>query len=380
MNNEQINRNTPCSNTGYLNTEYSYIDVPENGMRALIDWVSITIKDINYLDAIDLLNLPSKNFEIMNSGYHGYANHARFGEIIVAWGTPPRAPDMGIYIVMSGSACRQYEHYFDLDLNWSTFFALILNFNHKFTRLDLAIDDFKGYFKIRKLYLAGKKGHINVARTKSARYFEQFNLDTGFTEGETLYIGKSNQIFRFYDKLGERTCKGYQVQDNIKFWNRYEIQLRDAIATDAARILAYEVFTIGEFVKGVIKAKMDVKKPDKNQKNKARWDTQKWWADFIGDVEKVQLSQIAPDPTIEKIGNWIDKQVVSSLATYFEAFDYDTRIIEYFFEKGFEKQNKRHEDMLIQFDDNHIYKQKKLQEIEQYFEQKKALLEATTAN
>ena len=52
---------------------------------------------------------------------------------------------------------------------------------------------------------------------------------------------------------------------------------------------------------------MDVKKPSKTDRKKSRWESKKWWSDFLGDCEKIKLSQVAPDPTIEKIGNWIEK-------------------------------------------------------------------------
>ena len=84
-----------------------------------------------------------------------------------------------------------------LQFDWSKFFfALVLNFEHKFTRLDIAIDDFDGLFTIKQLYNKAKKGHMTVSKVKTARYFEEFEIDTGATMGQTLYIGKTNQIIK----------------------------------------------------------------------------------------------------------------------------------------------------------------------------------------
>lgn len=336
---------TPYGNTGCVDTE-------ANGLIACVDWVQVTLKSLqNLQEACDLLRLPISSFEIRKSGFLGYNQSAKFGNIIIGW--EPLSPiqnGRGVHISMSGQACREYEKYFDLEMNWSEFFALVMNFEHNFTRLDIAIDDFKGYFSIAQLYRTAKAGCMTAQRVKKARNFETFNIDDGKTDGQTLYVGKSDWMFRFYDKKAERSNAGYDLEDYLKCWNRYEIQLRGKLATEAAHVLAFEQYSLGAFAKGFFSAKIDFKIKSKTDSNKSRWESKKWWLDFLGDCEKVHLSQVAPDPTIPKIKNWIGTQVDASFATLVKAFGNDSLIYDYFYYKGREKLGRRHENILEEFE------------------------------
>ena len=242
----QKNKNTPSSNTGCLTPNKLPFTLPSNGLRALIDWVSVTFKNISVDEVFQIIKLPLDLWTLQDHGYNGYQYSAVYKSMKIMWGTPDGTLDMGIHIDFSGEACREYEQEFNHELNWSEFFALIMNFNYKFTRLDLAIDDFKGYFTINQLYKKGKNGCVTVKRIKEARYFETFDLETGLSKGETLYIGKGDRIYRFYDKLNERRSKGYETIEGLEFWNRYEVQLRNDLATSACQMLAYENYDFGK--------------------------------------------------------------------------------------------------------------------------------------
>lgn len=362
-----MNDNTlpPYRNTGAMTPTH-------NGLRALVDWVSVTFKTIkNLQEACQLLNLPIEEFTLLETGFNGYRKSAIFGQIKVAWDPPENTVDMGTHINMSGSACRQYEQYFDLKHNWSEFFALCMNFEHKFSRLDIAIDDFKGYFTVEQAYRCAKRGCMTATRVQKARTYEEFNLEDGSTFGRTLYIGKSDWIIRFYDKLPERLNKGIDLTDELKCWNRYEIQLRNKIATEAAHVLAYESYSLGEFVKGFMAAKIDFKINNPKDSHKYRWKSQKWWLKFLGDVEPLSLTQVAPDPSIERIGNWLNTQVDTSFATFLQAFDNDEIVIEYFKIKGTEKMKKEHDRMLKEFNKNKFLKKYMYNEMLDYVYKKR---------
>lgn len=357
--------NTPSGNTGC-------VDTLENGLRALVDWVSVSFSDVKTLtDLAGLLQMPEQAFEVRDVGYRGYTSSATYGHITLAWGSPKNAENMGGFIEMSGQGCREYENHFDLNLDWSHFFALVMNFNHKFSRLDLAIDDFKGYFTIEQAYRCAKKGCLVAQRVKKARSYEEFFLDDGKTHGRTLYIGKADWQITLYDKVAERDNANADVLDYVKFWNRYELRLRNKIATDAAHVLAFESYTVGEFVKGFMAAKIDFKVNNLTDSNKSRWKSQRWWTKFLNNAEKIALSQVAPDPTIERIGSWLERQVDTSLSTYIEAFDNDRVVIEYFKLKGAEKKKKKHEQMIEQFNKNPELKQRMFDEMVEYVEEKR---------
>lgn len=336
---------SPCCNTGCM-------DTMESGLRACVDWVQVTLKNFYDLQqAVDLLRLPIERFEIREGGLLGYRQSAVYGNIKIAWDpASPSQNGLGVHIVMSGQACREYEKHFELDHNWSELFALIMNFPHRFTRLDVAIDDFKGYFSIAQLYRTAKAGCMTAQRVRKARMFETFDISDGKSDGMTFYVGRADWMFRFYDKKAERGAAGYDLEDYLKTWNRYEIQLRGDLATEAAHVLAFEQYSLGAFAKGFFSAKIDFKVKNKNDSNKSRWKSKSWWTEFLGDCEKVYLTQIAPDPTVPKIKNWIGTQVDASFATLVKAFGNDSLIYDYFYYKGREKLGKRHENMLEEFE------------------------------
>ena len=49
-----------------------------------------------------------------------------------------------------------------------------MNFSHKFSRLDIAIDDFQGYFTIEQAYRCAKKGCLVAQRVQKVRSYEEF--------------------------------------------------------------------------------------------------------------------------------------------------------------------------------------------------------------
>lgn len=80
----------------------------------------------------------------------------RFGNIQIYY--EGHSEDMGIHIHMGGQACREYEEY--QVRTWAQLFALIFEQGH-FTRIDIAIDDFKGYFKISAIERKIKTGQLS---------------------------------------------------------------------------------------------------------------------------------------------------------------------------------------------------------------------------
>jgi len=358
---------TPYCNTGSMNTR-------GNSLRSLVDWLSVTFLDVqNWKNVADLICISSDDFLVQNKGYKGYQNMVQFGAIKIAF-NETKGNGMGVHLDMSGQACREYESLFDYELNWSLFFRTLLQCRHNVTRLDLAIDDFHGYFTVDQAYKAAKNGCMTANRINKARMFESFRLQDGKTEGQTFYIGKSNWMIRFYDKLEERKINGKEV--TVDFWNRYEIQLRGKIATEALKYLAYEQTEIGYFVKGFLKSKIDFKIKNKTDKNKSRWKSKKWWLKFLDDVEKVEFHQSAPDMTIEKKYKWIDKQVTRSLYMLTEAFPDEEQLFDYLKLKGRENINKNHIKEIEDFKNSYVSKQIN-DEINAYLDENKKTFLAT---
>lgn len=362
--NEVFGGCTPYSNTGYLDTEV-------NSLRALVDWVSVTFSSFQNLEqALEILQLPIDKFEIKETGFFGYKKSAKYGNMLIGWEPVSASQNgLGVHVAMSGQACREYERHFKLNMDWSEFFSRVMLQKHKFTRLDIAIDDFKGVMDVAVMYKTAKAGCMTAQRVKFADNWDHFRIKDGATEGQTLYVGRNNWMFRFYDKKNERLQKGLELPENITVWNRYEIQLRGDIANQAAHALAYEAYTFGEFARGFFSAKIDFKIKNKSDSNKSRWKSKKWWVEFLDGCEKIQLSQIAPDPTIPRIKNWIDYQVDTSFATLVKAFGNQSFVYDYFYYKGREKMGRKHENILEEFEQYPELRQQMLDEMIEYIQE-----------
>lgn len=342
------NRLHPYSNRGAENTT-------DMGLRACVDWFQATLPGTsNPLDVINLLGLSELAFEPCETGKYGYRYHLRYHHIAIYYDEDLPST----HIEMTGQGCREYEQF--SKLTWSVLFSHLLMLNVSVARLDIAIDDFKGYFKIPTLYKKFRQGHV---RSK----FKQYNYRIGGTigkkdiTGQTLYVGsmKSRLYVRIYDKLAERISKGIQIEEGITCWNRTELQLRDSRADTACLLIANEKHEVGQLVAGILKNYINFINPTKTtdgsiHTNKARWNVSKFWTDFLGNVEPIGLTEIAPDKTIETTKKWVEGFVTPSLATLMEALDYDEELIHNWIIDGKRKMTKRHWKMIENFKQEQI--------------------------
>ena len=77
-NNSNFQKNPRTVTRGFWNTS----ETPTNGVRALIDWVSLTFRNVHDLTSVcQILNLPVDLFEIHDKGLNGYENMATYKKI-----------------------------------------------------------------------------------------------------------------------------------------------------------------------------------------------------------------------------------------------------------------------------------------------------------
>lgn len=312
----------PHCNTGVQST----LDI---GLRVLVDWVQCTVKkEVEAQEIVEMLGLKMNDF-VETSGLYSY-NKCLYsdGIFILFDGTD----EMGVHVQFSGHGCRVYEE--KKQKTWGALFGeLLLNYDAKFSRIDIAIDDFWGYFTISQVINKIKRGEV-VSKFKNAKGIVNWKLENGREKGKTIYFGSaSSQIqIRMYEKNYERLEKGKEV--NVNFWNRTEIQLRDKRADTVANLIASDFFAekmngtseeeiVGKYAKGILKNYLRFVNKGKDT-NKSRWNTCRWWHRFLGDVEKLKLAEQAPDRSVEKTKEWIIKQVAPSLAVLDIAMSTDT--------------------------------------------------------
>lgn len=309
----------PLSNRGVQNTQ-------RGDLRACVDWLQATLTFFNDANlAFDILGVDKCKFKLQDRGLYGYKTHYKYGHISVL---TDGGANMGVHIQMTGQGCREYE---ELEAKkWNELFRDIRDLRGKFARIDLAIDDItkeneKLYFTVDTLI---RKIKTNCARSqfRKVKTMESIKIEGGQTEGQTLYIGKesSDIQLRFYDKAEERRAAGKELEDGITGWIRTEIQTR----RKRADILADYIINddnVGSTARGILKNYISFLIPS-NDDNKGRWDVCKWWVDYLGAVDKLKLTQVAPDRTIERTKSWIYKQIAPSLGLLYMAYGGDDEL------------------------------------------------------
>ena len=283
------------------------------GLEAVIDWVQVTFKDMTDVAIMDyIFQFPRDLMTFEGRGRFRYAGRWSFGGIELL--TPPKDyPEMGCHIYMSGSACREMEIYLKAQKRtWFDFFRTCLEFGGSFSRLDIAIDDRKTYFKIKKL---GEKVRNNecVSKFKNWNFYDGGTI-SGEKNGDTLNLGsrQSKCAMVFYEKNYEQSRKTGLPLEFYGDWNRYEIRLRQEVANACVeRIVEREnVCFIGLEIMNYY-VRMVV--PNKENEQRSRWQTWKPWEKFMEGMGMLKLSMNPAPRTLEQKKQWVLGYVAPTL-------------------------------------------------------------------
>ena len=306
----------PYSNRGVLDT----YPVFRSDLRACVDWVQATFMVDDGLDVIStLIGVDKCKFVVQERGLYGYRSHYKYGHISIL---TDGSYNMGAHLQMSGQGCREYESMEKKD--WRTLFTEMRELGVTFARLDLAIDDItegeqQHYFDI-KLVIDTLKNGCMKSKFKRAQNIEDILIDDGSVMGQTVSVGRpsSDVKIKFYDKYQERIAKGETIEEGVTGWIRTEIQSRRKRAEMMVNYIVQNE-DIGGVAKGILKNYISFLEKGEDS-NKARWENTSWWDEYLGSVDKLPLTMIAPDRTIEKTKAWIDKQIAPSLGMLFMAY------------------------------------------------------------
>ncbi len=338
----------------------------------LIDWLSFTIQtDINgvgksavqeFLKKMGLDKLPFLEKETGRHGYNRsmsiqnyiniYYNEVKFNEFDEDNADKlDRIVKMGVHFEFSGQGCRILEQ----EKNWLEWFKILDNMNVRYSRLDIALDDFIGLLDFDVMENKIKKGEvISLSRTRnidSALDFKKAEkLDNnGNSKGKTIYFGnrQSLMMIRFYDKKREQEEK--KLFCSYDFWQRYEIVLKREKATDFINKLKEGV----DFAELYLKVLAGlIRFVDRGaDTNKARWKTSEFWNNFIKGSEGVRLESKSLDPSLDKTIKWIDESVLTSLQLLAEVAKLgDLDLLEILKNSKTREKSERQKSMLNEFD------------------------------
>jgi phage replication initiation protein len=301
----------------------------------IIDWLEFTIKDHSLIKILEDLSIKIEDLVVLNTGLLHYnltlvyMEKIKFlikvdeivmqrKEMSIKNMSPFMDSNLGVHIILSGYACREIERLYDFDFILEYAFVQ----SSQISRIDIAIDVFSNdliNLKRVKEYL--KKGKI-VAKAKKALIYDLRDISTGFVEGTTVRFGSSSSETQvvIYDKLAERECADYKIDDSIKAWNRIEIRLR----RDSALRFLHNYFSVYDKKLGALSVEIlhnlvTFKDWNDLDKNRSRRQDAQWWLDFLNNVEKLNLSKKSIQATIQQKEKWVDKSVLKTVASVFVA-------------------------------------------------------------
>ena len=271
--------------------------------RSLLDWVSFTFKLDDPHEVAGIIGIDTDLFTPFPFGFSGYRKSLRFGNISIYF---DGRDDMGCHVEMSGQGCRQFESHFS-ENPWQELVQTVLSENGKFTRMDLAIDNVDGALSLEKVSDA-LQTHDNHVRTQFGEWRRiqkgSFRKGEKIT-GDTIYLGssKSHAMFRCYDKAQATKTEGH--------WIRFEIQLRDNRAHEAAKLFASGL-PVGELATGIINNYFSIINDDDS--NISRCSLQTWWAKWLQSTEKIRLTTEQAIKLVSDSMDFIKRQYAPSLA------------------------------------------------------------------
>lgn len=276
------------------------VDLGKSVPTIILDWLQFTVHNISYTDTIiTLLHLEVNDFIEVEKGKMGYKSQVFCNNISILYdGTE----SMGVHVVISGKGCRFYENSKSLlDL-----IKRVDSFGGNVTRIDIAMDDKTGdYIPFRKMLADIKRANI-ISKWKTNTEIVKRDNKTAEVLGRTITVGSrtSNTYLRIYDKALEQRVEG--------IWYRIEIEIKGKSAQIVQKTLSTE--NVGSLFVKLLNNYIRFLKRNKDDSNKSRWETQDYWTHLLNTSEKISLSVVGEETSIEKIKSWIEKQVAPSLA------------------------------------------------------------------
>lgn len=346
------------SSLGLSNTQAQRTE-GEIHIRLLIDWVGFTLNaDVSRLsDLLTIfeigLGINKDDWKSGRKNYEGYADSLVFENINIYFNG---AENQGLHVDFTGQACRfldvQYEKLrvqgqklrvqenimlskaklnVEPFKNWSDFFSYFYNLKDcKFTRVDLAADEFSGLLNLQDIFYKCLLGELTM-KFKSWRPDGKFDSN-GQTNGITLYFGSPDS---------RMNCVMYEKNKQLGLdyhWTRVELRFKKIRANEIVKEMLKGEFAIGEIFLGQLRHYLKFRDRNENDSNKRRWKESQWWIDFLNNVEPLKIASALPDKSIVKTRNWWETQISRSLAKlYFAYQDIDDNWLEDIFRQGLSK-------------------------------------------
>jgi len=233
-----------------------------------------------------ILGLPTDIFNVYPASvkFKTYQARWQIGDIYVsgdARKTEDNPQGLGCYLVMTGRGCDDIFRI--LDSRNYTFGDMFKHCerrygldNFHFTRLDIAIDD------------KNEKPFFTIEQIKKKCEKEEFTLN------------------------------------EVGSWKRTEMQLRDDKAHVFAMTFKDRPLELGKLAFGLLANNLRFVVPNRNESNKSRWKTCRFWERFLGAVEVLKLQVPKQQNSLEETQQWLTEGgVISAVKSFYFLEEHD---------------------------------------------------------
>jgi len=269
----------------------------------------------------------------LDKGFRGYKEAgmlSKGGMFAMSIGRPD------CHFDLPGKAFSSYVESFDRS---KLLFDMIKADKGNISRVDISLD-IKNYISFDKVLREVKAGKM-VSKSKKVRIVQGFeNVKDGLVgNGGTIYVGsgKSDRMVRIYDKGAEQGVEGD--------WVRFEMQLRNESAMLSLDEVMVSPAVFVEKSLGLLLSMVDFRKRD--NENISRRSRLKWYEKLMSGIDKVKLIFEKNLMTVERVVEWVEKQVAPSLALMVEHYgECFSGLLDYVIIKGKERLREKHFIML----------------------------------
>ncbi|MBQ3205860.1 MAG: replication initiation factor domain-containing protein [Peptococcaceae bacterium] len=317
------------TNRGVTDTVQTATNAGASSLAAILDWVEFTVWNKSVQEvAEEILGFSAEDFfhtELYANGYRDSYQLTSNHNITIATNG---IPEQGVHVTITGTGCRLLFSMQSPEI----FVECVLNNWGKFSRVDLALDDYTTqWYSVHELIKHLQKNEL-ICRWKTYHIYQGGHIAKGSPGEETLYLGsaKSECFLKIYNKTLEQKQKlrdAEALSALPEHWTRWEFCCRHKKANALMKLLLEKQFALGEVFAGLLNDSMRICKTD-GGKNRSRWPMQRKWKRFIGVVTPLRLYVEKPEASLERKKEWLRNQVGPTLAAVLKTKDGFAYILE----------------------------------------------------
>lgn len=285
----------------------------------LIDWFAMSFRGFTVDEVKAVLGLPFDVDWINLSGRYFYRDRVSFGHIHIYYNNINPACNYPL-LELTGQGCREFETYNPAGFRYLFDLAKDPE-KYNMSRLDVSFDDFEGILDARQIFDDYHYGNWVSSSNRGLLAGDMHRREKDHVGYSVTTGSKSSDMYmRIYDKAIER---GYF---DGRQWVRCELTLKQ----DRAYSFIRNPSPLGEKYRGVIAKYFRFVTPSKKDSNKWRWNTRKYWLDFLDNV--APISVFTPkniDYNLYRLHHYVMQQAGNSVETYIRCvglFDFFERL------------------------------------------------------